>query len=147
MQENKGKYLLVIEGAIPVKDNGIYCKIAGETMPGLTHEVAEHATAIVADAVNTGDPLGTVVRIINDEIFVFFQTKLSNHQLALSDLLALLALKDEVSKHMAIIGMAPNFQDNRLGLTPVSAAGLDQMVEMLVPELNGLGIHLHDVHR
>jgi len=43
--------------------------------------------------------------------------------------------------------MAPNFQDNRLGLTPVSAAGLDQMVEMLVPELNGLGIHLHDVHR
>ena len=45
MQENKGKYLLVIEGAIPVKDNGIYCKIACETMPGLAHEVAEHATA------------------------------------------------------------------------------------------------------
>ena len=36
MQENKGKYLLVIEGAIPVKDNGIYCKIAGETMLALT---------------------------------------------------------------------------------------------------------------
>ncbi len=29
MLENKGKYLLVIEGAIPVKDGGIYCKIAG----------------------------------------------------------------------------------------------------------------------
>ncbi len=48
MQENKGKYLLVIEGAIPVKDNGIYCKIAGETMLDLTHEAAEHAAAIVA---------------------------------------------------------------------------------------------------
>ncbi|MCP3881118.1 MAG: hydrogenase small subunit [Sulfitobacter sp.] len=48
MQENQGKYLLVIEGAIPVKDNGIYCKIAGETMLDLTHEAAEHAAAIVA---------------------------------------------------------------------------------------------------
>ena len=48
MLENKGKYLLVIEGAIPVKDNGIYCKIAGETMLDLTIEAAENAAAIVA---------------------------------------------------------------------------------------------------
>jgi len=48
MAENKGKYLLGIEGAIPVKDNGIYCKIAGETMLDLTHEAAENAAAIVA---------------------------------------------------------------------------------------------------
>jgi len=48
MRKNKGKYLLVVEGAIPVKDNGIYCKIAGETMLDLTHESAEHAAAIVA---------------------------------------------------------------------------------------------------
>jgi len=48
MLENKGKYLLVIEGAIPIKDNGIYCKIAGETMLDLTMEAAEHAAAIVA---------------------------------------------------------------------------------------------------
>ena len=48
MKENQGKYLLVVEGAIPVKDNGIFCKIAGETMLELTHEAAEHAAAIVA---------------------------------------------------------------------------------------------------
>lgn len=29
MKDNKGKYLLVVEGAIPTKDNGIYCKIGG----------------------------------------------------------------------------------------------------------------------
>ena len=48
MEANKGKYLLVVEGAIPVKDGGIYCKIAGETMLDLTREAAEHAAAIVA---------------------------------------------------------------------------------------------------
>ena len=29
MKAHKGKYVLVVEGAIPVKDNGIYCKVGG----------------------------------------------------------------------------------------------------------------------
>ncbi len=45
---NKGKYLLVIEGSIPTKDGGIYCKIANKTMLEHTKEAAEHAAAIVA---------------------------------------------------------------------------------------------------
>ena len=97
---------------------------------------------IVADAVNTGDPPGTVVRIVNDAIPAFFQTKLSNHQLGLSDLLALLTLKGQLPKQIAIIGMVPYSLENRLGLTPESSAGLDRMVELLVAELAGLGIQL-----
>ncbi|MCG8428875.1 MAG: hydrogenase small subunit [Chromatiales bacterium] len=48
MAANKGKYLLVIEGSIPTKDGGIYCKIADKTMLQHTIEAAEHAAAIVA---------------------------------------------------------------------------------------------------
>ena len=48
MHENKGEYLLVVEGAIPIKDGGIFCKVAGETMLDQTLEAAEHAAAIVA---------------------------------------------------------------------------------------------------
>lgn len=48
MIANKGKYLLVIEGSIPTKDGGIYCKIAGKTMLDHTIEAAEHAAAIIA---------------------------------------------------------------------------------------------------
>lgn len=48
MAANKGKYLLVIEGSIPTKDGGIYCKIADKTMLQHTQEAAEHAAAIVA---------------------------------------------------------------------------------------------------
>ena len=36
MEKNKGKYLLVVEGAIPMKDGGIYCKIGGQTSLELT---------------------------------------------------------------------------------------------------------------
>ncbi|MCP3866796.1 MAG: hydrogenase small subunit, partial [Gammaproteobacteria bacterium] len=48
MADNRGKYLLVIEGAIPLASNGIFCKIGGETMVDITREAAEHAAAIVA---------------------------------------------------------------------------------------------------
>lgn len=48
MQENKGKYVLVVEGAIPVKDNGIYCKVAGHTAVDIVRECAADAAAVIA---------------------------------------------------------------------------------------------------
>ena len=48
MAENKGKYILVVEGAIPVKDGGIYCKIGGKTAIELLKECAADAAAIIA---------------------------------------------------------------------------------------------------
>jgi hydrogenase small subunit len=46
--ENKGKFILVVDGAIPTKDKGIYCKIAGKTALDILNETAPHAGAIVA---------------------------------------------------------------------------------------------------
>jgi hydrogenase small subunit len=48
MRENKGKYLLVVEGAIPTKDKGIYCKIGGQTAIDMLKECAADAAAVVA---------------------------------------------------------------------------------------------------
>jgi hydrogenase small subunit len=48
MKENKGKYILVVEGAIPVKDNGVYCKIGGKTAIELVKEVAADAAAVIS---------------------------------------------------------------------------------------------------
>lgn len=94
---------------------------------------------IIADAVNAKVPPGTLVRIANEEIRAFFQTKLSNHQLGLSDLLALLAFKGEMPQHVAIIGMVPHVLENKLGLSAPATAGLDEMVQMLVDELEKVG--------
>ncbi len=48
MAANKGKYVLVVEGAIPVKDKGIYCKIGGQTAVDLVKECAADAAAVIA---------------------------------------------------------------------------------------------------
>ncbi len=46
--ENEGKFILVVEGSIPLKDDGIYCKIGGKTALSILNEVAPKAAAIVA---------------------------------------------------------------------------------------------------
>ena len=48
MADGAGKYVCIVEGAIPTKDNGIYCKIGGVTAVDLIKEVADKAGAIIA---------------------------------------------------------------------------------------------------
>ncbi len=48
MAQHKGKYILVVEGAIPTKQNGIYCKIGGHTAVDLVKECAADAAAVIA---------------------------------------------------------------------------------------------------
>jgi len=48
LRTNRDNYLLVVEGAIPTKDDGIYCKIAGKTAMDSLATLATGAMAIVA---------------------------------------------------------------------------------------------------
>ncbi|MDH3592487.1 MAG: hydrogenase small subunit, partial [Planctomycetota bacterium] len=48
MKKNAGKYVCIVEGAIPTKDGGIYCKVGGQTALDMVTEVAGQAGAIIA---------------------------------------------------------------------------------------------------
>ncbi len=48
MKAHEGQFVLVVEGAIPTKDGGIYCKIGGRTALESVTAVAERAGAIIA---------------------------------------------------------------------------------------------------
>lgn len=48
MEEFPGKYVCVVEGAIPTKDDGIYCMIGGRTALDIVKEVAGKAGAVIA---------------------------------------------------------------------------------------------------
>lgn len=48
MAQQAGKYIVVVEGAIPTKDDGIYCMIGGRTAIEILNDVASKAGAIVA---------------------------------------------------------------------------------------------------
>ena len=48
MKTNAGKYVLIVEGAIPTRDGGVYCQIGGRTALDIVTEVAADAGAIIA---------------------------------------------------------------------------------------------------
>ena len=48
MREHHGKYLLVVDGSIPTKDDGVYSTIAGMTNLAMLEEAAAGAAAIIA---------------------------------------------------------------------------------------------------
>jgi hydrogenase small subunit len=48
MAANKGKYVLVVTGSVPLAENGIYCTIGGRTAKEIVEEAARDAAAVVA---------------------------------------------------------------------------------------------------
>ena len=48
MKANKGKYILIVDGSIPIKDDGVYSTIAGITNLQMLKDVAKDAFAIVS---------------------------------------------------------------------------------------------------
>jgi hydrogenase small subunit len=48
MQDNAGKYLLIVTGSIPLADGGVYTTIGGRTAKAVLEEAAHGAAAIVA---------------------------------------------------------------------------------------------------
>ncbi len=48
VRKHNGKFICVVEGAIPTKDGGIYCKIGGRTALEIVRDVAPKSAAVIA---------------------------------------------------------------------------------------------------
>ena len=48
VRDKDGKFVLVVEGAVPIKDGGVYCKVGGKTALEILGRVAPHAAAVIA---------------------------------------------------------------------------------------------------
>jgi hydrogenase maturation protease len=97
---------------------------------------------IVVDAVNTGEPPTSVIRLTGEAVPVFFRSKISPHQLGISDVLATLRLLESEPAGITLIGIVPLALDLGLELSPAIAARLDDLVGMVTDELTTLGFPL-----
>ena len=48
VKKNAGKYICVVEGAIPTRDGGIYCQVGGRTAVDILNDVGGKAGAVIA---------------------------------------------------------------------------------------------------
>lgn len=113
-----------------------------EMLEDLGH--ADHL--IIVDAMRSGKAPATVTRLAGEEVPVFFRTKLSPHQVGLSDVLATLVLLGEAPGTTTVIGVEPASLETHLGLTPEVERELPNVVAMVRNELAGFGIELATRH-
>ena len=124
--------------------DGVAVVDGGTSGLDLLDMIAGRDHLIIVDAVAHGGPPGSMIRLAGDEIPAFLQTKISPHQLGLSDLLAVLKLTDEAPQTVALIGMQPDDLSLGLDLSRPLADRLQTMVEAIVAELASLGLKAND---
>ncbi|MBI4742217.1 MAG: HyaD/HybD family hydrogenase maturation endopeptidase [Betaproteobacteria bacterium] len=95
---------------------------------------------VMVDAIRGGEAPGTLIRLVGDAVPVFFKTKLSPHQIGLSDVLATLELVGKAPKTTAILGVQPVSLALGMELTPEVEEKMPELMRMVVDELALLGL-------
>lgn len=95
---------------------------------------------VVVDCVRSGSPPATHVVIKGDAVPVFFKTKLSPHQIGLSDVLASLEFTGKAPKATVIVGIEPASMALGMEPTPAVAARIPDLVALTVGELREHGL-------
>lgn len=105
--------------------------------------IAEADLLLIADCMRSKDKApGAITRLADDEINAWFNTKISPHQVGLSDVLAACCFHGISPRRVVLIGVQPASFETSLELTPQVAAVLPQVVDALVAELDAAGVRL-----
>lgn len=94
---------------------------------------------IIIDAMKFDQEPGTVSRVEGQDVPAAFRTRISPHQLGLSDLLAAAMLTDELPKNLVLFGVEPESLDIGLDLTDTVEASLEKLTGAILEELRSIG--------
>lgn len=108
----------------------------------LLEDLAYASHLIIVDAVRSRQAPGTIVRIAGPDVPVFFKTKLSPHQVGLSDVLATLALNGEQPGGITVFGVEPVSLETGMALTPKVESLLPILCGHIAAELALLGVRV-----
>ena len=120
----------------------VECLDGGTSGMALVDLISRRKHLLVLDAVQSGDPPGTLVRMSDQDVPVYFGLRVTPHQLGLSDVLASLTLTEEQPDQVTVLGLVPLSLDMSLDLSAEISARLDQLIEAVVNELRELGYPL-----
>ncbi len=96
---------------------------------------------LVVDAVETGKPPGTVVRLAGKDIPLVMGGKLSPHQLGLTDLLAVATLQGVIPQEVVVWGIQPENLDLGMEMSPAVASGMPTLESEVLQELRNWNIN------
>lgn len=94
---------------------------------------------IIIDAIKGGSPPGTVLKVEGEDVPARFRTRISPHQIGLSDLLAAATITGEMPRELILIGVEPKLIEMGLGLSEEAREGMERLLGVVVEELRRIG--------
>ena len=90
---------------------------------------------ILIDAIDAGQPPGTLVRLERDRLPRYLATKISPHQVDLRDVLGLAELRGTLPRDTVALGLQPASIEFRNSLSDVLRCRVDTLARAVVQEL------------
>jgi hydrogenase maturation protease len=95
---------------------------------------------LIVDAIEVGQPPGTLTRLTGDQVPAYLSPKMSPHEIGLSDMLFAAKLRDLYPEEVVIWGVQPATTEVGLDLSPSVGAQVDVLLEKILEELDRWGI-------
>jgi len=118
----------------------VRCVDGGTSTQELLGDLEDLDHLFVIDAVSAGLEPGGMIRLEGGDVPAAFTTKLSPHQVGISDLLATLTFMGRAPKHVVLFGVEPVSLMLNMELTPAVAARVPQVCAQVAGELEKIGL-------
>ncbi len=90
--------------------------------------VEEASHLIVLDAVDARQEPGTLIELARDQVPLFSNIKMSQHQLSFQEVLGLAQIRGHLPAHLVLLGIQPSDLSVGIDLSPVAARVLPQLI-------------------
>ncbi len=95
--------------------------------------------AILVDAIRGDGPPGSLVRLLGDDVAPAVATRLSPHQIGVSDLLGGARWRGAYPEHLVLLGLVPQSISLGVRRSPAVERALQDLVEAVTAEAAALG--------
>ncbi len=120
---------------VQVMDGGVMGLDLLPHLEGVSH-------LLITDAVQSGQPPGSLVRLEGEAIPAALSLKMSMHQVGLQELLALAGFQGTLPEQVVLWGLEPASLEWGLELSAPIAAQIDALVDAAAGELRAWGVEL-----
>jgi len=128
--------------------DGVEVLDGGTSGLDLLPHIENRSHLFIVDVINTADAEpGKVKRIALEDPPAYFRQKVTPHQLGLNEVLALADLSGTMPDTIVLFGLMPKDLKTGLELSPEAAAGLEDLLELLITELETMGHELKPRNR
>ena len=105
----------------------------------LLRYIEDRDLLVLIDAMRADLPPGTVFKVEDAEVPKRFMTRISPHQIGLSDLLAAGILCDRIPKRITLFGIEPERLETGIVLSPAVEGSLEKIIAAVLAELAEAG--------